>query len=225
MILLMMVKSGCQPLEPLHIDEPENVIVRDIDGNVYHPIRIGTQIWMIENLKATKFNDGTRISHVKNNQEWLRHNRLRAPAYAEYDNTPSNAHSYGRLYNWHVLGNVKNICPSGWHVPSDVEWEILINYLGGVSEAGRKLKEAGITHWKSPNTGGNNISGFTALPSGKRQASDGKFSGFGEEGLWWSKTEITNELASAFQLYYDYSGMGVLGWNKGAGFCIRCIKD
>lgn len=224
-MVILMVKISCHPMEPIPINNRENVWVRDIDGNVYHSIRIGSQIWMTENLKVTKFNDGTRIPNVKSSDEWLRLSKLNQPAYADYNNIPSNADRHGKLYNWHVLGSRKNICPPGWHVPSDVEWEILINYLGGLREAGRKLKEAGFEHWKAPNTGGNNESGFTALPSGKRQATDGKFSGMGEESIWWSKTEINSDLGSALQLYYDYSGMSALGWDKRAGFCIRCIKD
>ena len=132
----------------------------DIDGNDYKTVTIGTQVWMVENLKTTKYNDGTAIPNITDNTSWA---ALTTGAYCDNINTPSISTTYGRLYNWYAVDNNagtkvasnggKNVCPTGWHVPSDAEWTTLTTYLGGESVAGGKLKETGTTHWQSPNTG------------------------------------------------------------------------
>src|SRR5664279_5386678 len=127
--------------------------LQDIDGNVYKNVTIVKQILMAENLKTTKFNDGTSIPLVRENSAWK---DMNSPSFCWYNNdATTNKNNYGALYNWYTV-NTNKLCPSGWHVPSDAEWTTLRTYLGGDSVAGGKLKETGTTHWKSPNTGATN---------------------------------------------------------------------
>ena len=124
------------------------VVVQDIDGNNYLTVTIGTQIWMAENLRTTKYNDGTAIPLVTDNTTWA---NLTTPAYCWYNNdAKTNGSTYGALYNWYSV-NTKKLCPTGWHVPNDTEWTTLTTYLGGTAVAGGKLKETGTAHWYSPN--------------------------------------------------------------------------
>lgn len=137
--------------------------VTDYDGNVYQTVLIGDQCWMMENLKVTHYRNGDPIPHVTDGVTW---GNLTSGAYCNYNNDEGNVATYGRLYNWYAVDDSRNIAPAGWHVPSDAEWQTLVDYLGGDAVAGGKMKEAGTTHWASPNTGATNESGFTALPGG-----------------------------------------------------------
>ncbi|MFA6925323.1 MAG: fibrobacter succinogenes major paralogous domain-containing protein [Bacteroidales bacterium] len=172
----------------------------DIDGNIYHIVTIGTQVWLLENLNTTKYNDGTLIPLVTDNSGW---NNLTTGAYSDYNNTPSNSSTYGRLYNWYAVNNAHKICPLGWHVPSDAEWTTLETYLG-ISSAGGKLKEAGTIHWTSPNVGATNETGFTALPGGSRYP-NGSFNNIGNYANWWTATD--SDISNAFHrnTYYNLS--------------------
>ena len=135
----------------------------DKDGNTYKTIQIGTQTWMAENLKTTKYNDRTSIPLVTDATSW---SNLSTPACCWQDNVPARKVTYGVLYNWYTV-NTGKLCPSGWHVPSDAEWNVLTDYLGGENIAGGKLKESGFKHWNKPNTGATNETHFSAL-SGRR---------------------------------------------------------
>lgn len=159
--------------------------VTDSDGNVYNTVTIGTQVWMAENLRTTKYKDNTAIPLVTDNTAWT---NLSTPGYCWYNNdAATNKSTYGALYNWYTV-NTGKLCPTGWHVPTDAEWSTLTTCLGGVGVAGGKLKEAGTSHWMSPNVGATNETGFTALPSGYRYAG-GTFEYNGLGGWWWSSTE------------------------------------
>ena len=192
--------------------------ITDIDGNTYKTVTISTQTWMAENLKVTKYNDGIAIPNVTDNTAW---SELTTGALCDYDNTPSNSKTYGKLYNWHAV-NTGKLCPTGWHVPSDAEWTKLTDYLG--ENAGGKLKETGTTHWNSPNTSATNETGFTALPGGYRNFL-GSFYYVGYYGYWWSATE-TNAY-DAWYRYMDYSNSGVdRGTNyEEMGFSVRCVRN
>jgi uncharacterized protein (TIGR02145 family) len=195
--------------------------VSDIDGNEYKTIQIGTQEWMAENLKTTKYIDGKSIPNVTDFKEW---SNLTTGAYCWYRNDASAYKaSYGALYNWYTV-NTGKLCPAGWHVPSGTEWTTLNSYLGGTYVAGGKLKETGNTHWLSPNTGATNSSGFTALPGGNLSLfDDPDFSGWrgpGSLGVWWSTS------ASFFLVKFDDDNLNSNGWyNKESGFSVRCLKD
>jgi uncharacterized protein (TIGR02145 family) len=193
--------------------------VSDIDGNTYNSVSIGSQIWMKENLKTTRFRNGTSIPNVLNDNDW---NALAAEAYCWYNNEVSFKSEYGALYDWYAV-QTQQICPTGWHVPSDQEWTTLIDFLGGLDVAGEKLKETDTEHWWSPNPASNET-GFTALPGGYRNWS-GIFLGMGEYGSWWTTT-----LSGATDAYHwdMYSNASIVYKNIDArhlGFSVRCIRD
>jgi uncharacterized protein (TIGR02145 family) len=199
-------------------------VISDIDGNFYKTVKIGNQLWMAENLKTTKYNNGSTIPDVIDNTAWA---TLTAGAYCDYGNIVSNSATYGRLYNWYVVAptNLKNVCPTGWHVPSDGEWTTLTTYLGGDLVAGNKLKETGTAHWASPNTGATNETGFTALPGGHRN-SDGSFGNTtGTIGFWWSFTEYDASTALVRYLSFDNGFVSKDNYYKNVGFSVRCLRD
>jgi uncharacterized protein (TIGR02145 family) len=216
--------------QPFYLIDPANT-VKDFDGNIYHSVIIGSQVWMKENLKTTKYSDGTAIPNVTVNATWA---ALTNGAYSDYSNTPSNSTTYGRLYNWYAVDNNaatkvasnggKNVCPTGWHVPSETEWMTLANYLGGESIAGGKLKEAGTAHWQTPNTGATNETGFTALPGGCRDYA-GAFGGIVGGGGWWSSTAFSAPNAYYRLMYSSNSYVRSYSDNKHYGFSVRCLKD
>jgi uncharacterized protein (TIGR02145 family) len=195
--------------------------VTDIDGNVYQTVTIGTQVWMAENLKVTHYRNGEAIPNVTDNTTWY---NLTTGAYCEYNNDLNNVATYGRLYNWHAVGDSRNIAPTGWHVPTDAEWQTLVDYLGGSSVAGGKMKEAGTTHWLSPNTGATNESGFSGLPGGGR-SSNGPYDYVGYYACFWSSTEGSSSGAWCRYLYCGNSVVTRLNDDKHLGFSVRCVKD
>jgi uncharacterized protein (TIGR02145 family) len=215
-VIILVVTLFCAGLTELQAQT-----VKDIDGNVYKTVTIGKQVWMAENLKTTKYNDGTAIPLVADDKAW---EALTAPAYCWYNNdATANKKTYGALYNWYTV-NTNKLCPKGWHVPTDEEWTTLTTYLKGESVAGGKLKETGTTHWQSPNTGATNETGFTALPSGTRSY-NGTYYPIGSLGFWWSSTE--KSAPNAFNRLMGYIGSVVIrvGTNKHYGFSVRCLKD
>jgi uncharacterized protein (TIGR02145 family) len=196
-------------------------IITDLDGNGYHTITIGTQVWMVENLRTTKYNDGTEIPFIVDTAEaWY---ELNTPGYCWYDDDKSNKDSIGALYNWHAL-NTGKLCPKGWHVPTDSDWTILAEYLGGEKIAGGKMKETGITHWFSPNTGATNSSGFTALPAGFRGKTGFIPLSIGT-ALFWSSTAFDDVDGWTRYLLFDSETLGRNNGGKYHGFSIRCLKD
>ncbi len=196
----------------------------DLDGNDYKTVTIGTQTWMAENLRTTTYNDGSTIPYVTSDNRW---ENLTTGAYCNYKNTASvdTIVTHGRLYNWYAV-NTGKLAPTGWHVPTDAEWTILIDYLGGSSEsAGGKLKEKGTTHWFNPNEGATNETGFTALPSGFRIIK-GEFQDMRSTGHWWSATEAY-EVGAWVRFMYNFNSKiygGTYG-TKTVGLSVRCIRD
>ena len=190
-------------------------IVNDNDGNVYKTIGIGTQIWMGENLKTTKYSDNIDIPFVPNQGVW---ETLLTPGYcndsANYDKV-----IYGALYNWYAV-NTGKLCPTGWHVPSDSEWAMLIDYLGSEEIAEGKLRETGTTHWIYNNKEATNETGFTALPGGARTRS---YESIDRYGYWWSSTEFDpywawHVLIDGNRVYITYNVRFI-------GLSVRCVKD
>lgn len=215
-VLFVIIASSCNKNE----NEPSN-IVKDIDGNVYHTINIGTQVWMIENLKTSKFTNGDPIPNITNAKEW---SDLTTGAYCDYLNSSGNSTTYGKLYNWYAVNDSRKIAPVGWHVATDAEWATLITYLGGESVAGGKMKETGTTHWKSPNTGATNGSGFLALPSGNRYDT-GDFDDIGYSCKWWSSTESATDNSYHRYLNYNTSNASRDSFSKTGGASVRCVRD
>ncbi len=222
-------------IEALENSEPiilANGFVDERDGNHYNMVKIGNQIWMAENLKY--------LPSVVGPETGL----YTEPCYYVYgyDGTnvdeakaTKNYQTYGVLYNWAAAMNgeessnanpsgVQGVCPAGWHVPSYAEWTELTDYLGGASVAGGKLKEAGTTHWRSPNTGATNETGFTALPGGYRDL-DGTFVNIGVNGLWWSATENNATNAWNRSMIYGSSNVSRVDSYKEVGFSVRCVRD
>jgi len=193
----------------------------DIDSNIYPTVKIGDQWWMAENLKVTRYRNGDDIPIVTDDTEW---ENLTTGAYCNYNNNSDNADIYGRLYNWYAVNDSRNIAPLGWHVPSDEEWQTLIDYLGGESVAGGKLKETGTTHWNSPNEGATNESGFAALPGGYRYY-NGYFYSLGSSAYFWSSTEYGSSRAWSRLLYYDYASVYRYDDYKHYGFSVRLVRD
>lgn len=195
--------------------------VTDIDGNVYKTVKICDQWWMAENLKVTKYQNGDLIPNVKGNSDWM---NLSTGAYCEYDTDSSNVPTYGRLYNWYAVDDNRNIAPAGWHVPSDAEWQILVECLGDSTVAGGKMKESGTEHWNNPNTGATNVSGFLALPAGARSG----FGGFGsirDGAYYWCTTQSSTYLAWHRSLETSYAGIYRYILVKIGGFSVRCVRD
>ncbi len=192
--------------------------VADIAGNTYKTIQIGKQVWMAENLKTTRYNDGTEIPSLAS----LRVDQYK-PLYGWYNNDEvSFMPAYGALYNGYSVSTGK-LCPVGWHVPTDGDWNKLATYLGGVSVAGGKLKESGTSHWKSPNTGASNESGFTALPAGFRF--NGAFRGTGTDGIFWSSSAISASDPYFFNMYSDSNILNVFVMPINQFLSVRCLKD
>jgi uncharacterized protein (TIGR02145 family) len=207
-VLLGFGLTGCQ-----------NNRLKDYDGNVYKTVTIGTQVWMAEDLRTTRFNDGTAIPAVTDYDAWA---SLTTPAYSWYNNDSLNNHGSG-LYNWYAIATNK-LCPEGWHVPTNEEWTLLGNYFGDAGAAGGELKEAGTAHWKDPNEGATNSSGFTALPGGYRSY-NGSFGFQGVSGHWWSATQYSDSVVYFWNMRYKSKGLYNHLSNKPNGFCVRCIQD
>jgi uncharacterized protein (TIGR02145 family) len=180
--------------------------VTDKDGNSYPTVQIGPQTWMAKNLATTKAADGTAL------ESW------------PYLGMEDSVAVYGRLYDW---DNARKACPTGWHLPSDTEWTDLIHYLSGAMQAGGKIKETGTAHWKAPNKGATNETGFTALPGGYRTGR-GKYVNFKHNlAYFWSSTE--NDATTAWGYYITYGEPVIyrysMTFTKDMGFYVRCVKD
>ena len=194
--------------------------VIDIEGNVYNTITIGDQVWMVENLKTTKYNDGSQIYKVN----YIMGSNITTGAYCWYSyDSLTHYNTYGALYNWYAV-NTGKLCPAGWHVPTHTEWLTLTDYLGGEDIAGGKLKETGTEHWHSPNTGATNESRFTALPGGSGNFRAG-FQQIGEIGLWWSSTEYSGDTAWDRGMSYLNEEVSKYDREKVSFNSVRCVKN
>jgi uncharacterized protein (TIGR02145 family)/uncharacterized repeat protein (TIGR02543 family) len=196
----------------------------DGNGNSYTTVQIGNQVWTIENLRTTKYADGTPIPHVTDSSDWV---GLSTPAYCWYNN--DSLQGYGVFYNWWVVDtlNEHKIAPEGWRVPTLWDWETLAEYLGGDPVAGGKMKTTGTSNWASPNTEATNESGFSALPGGFRIHNDAIFSNVAYAGRWWSATETVSGRPHAYQVSLDYNHASLTGIHdyKNNGFSVRLVRD
>lgn len=219
LFFLMILTAACKKEDDTELPPnpvPTNVTVTDIDGNIYHTITIGTQTWMVENLKVTHYRNGDPIQHVSDMDV-----NLTSGAYTNYDNSGQNGDEYGRLYNWYAVFDGPLLAPEGWHIADKAEWETLMNYLGGTDFAGVKLKETGTEHWQAPNANATNSSGFTALPGGDC------FNGFQDINVtaaFWSATEASSNWAYYF-LIRNNDQVAVSLVDKTFGLSARCVKD
>lgn len=194
----------------------------DADSNIYQTVIIGYQEWTIENIRATKYIDGTSIPYVTDNTIWK---DLSTPGYCYYDNKGSTTFRkrYGVLYNWYAV-NAGKLALEPWHVPSDSDWIALRDYLGGPTLAGAKLKDTDTIDWLPPNTGATNESGFTALPGGFRHV-DGHYRSNGEYGYWWSSTEADQNQGYSYRLENYNTVMRDSDNHKQYGFSVRLVRN
>jgi uncharacterized protein (TIGR02145 family) len=192
----------------------------DYDNNSYTIVQIDDQWWMAENLKATNYSTGDEIPEVTGQSAWM---ALSTGAWCYFGNDPNNALVYGCLYNWFAATDARNPCPANWHVPSDAEWIVLTSFLGGEPIAGGKMKETGITHWFTPNTGATNESGMTLLAGGQRSYGNFDFMGYG--GSFWSTTPFDDIFAWNRDIFYYNTVANHSGTDKRSGLSVRCIKD
>ena len=211
---VLIFSFSCNKKDVSNSGPPLKTVV-DIDGNVYKTVTICSKIWMAENLRVTRFNDGTLIACIADSTSW---DTATIPGYCWYKNNPAiYTRPYGALYNWYSV-NTGKIAPKGWHVPTALEWNQMFSCIGGLDVAGSKLKEKGTTHWLGPNDDATNEFGFTAVPTGERY---GSFSQLGTETEWWSSSED-----GWYIRLYNLNGyiQQTVGPRQ-AGFSLRCVKD
>lgn len=193
-------------------------IVADIDGNTYKTVKIGSYVWMTENLKVSRYQNGDSIPQIMDDKSWKDAGR---GAWCYYENEPANGNIYGKLYNWYAVDDPRGLCPRGWRIPSNKEWQWLVNHAGGHLTAGRHLRDERL--WYKPNDAATNSTGFSALPSGIRYFT-GKFVFQGKFSGLWAADEVNNDFGGA--LFIDCSSkVKLLYYGKKNGFSCRCIKD
>jgi len=227
---LLLFKSISGPYSTIVTDVPTSskeiafnfVSCTDNDGNNYTTVKIGSQVWMAENLKTTKFRNGDIIPDVSYDFAW---NDITTPAMCGNPDVPNYVSIYGRLYNWYAVADSRNICPAAWHVSTDAEWTRMTDYLGGENVAGSKLKETGTTLWNSPNNGTTNESGFFARPGSFRSLYAGIIAMPGDDGSWWTSTESDANQAFNRFLFNNDATISRVDNDKRAGFSVRCVKD
>jgi uncharacterized protein (TIGR02145 family) len=216
---------------------PDAPTVTDIDLNTYATVQIGNQCWMAENLRTTAYSNGAPIPNVQIDNIWI---QWTSGAWAHNSNDVQYDIPYGKLYNWYAVVDAQNVCPTGWHVPTDAEWQQMelalgmpsgalgVNGMRGVAQnIGGKLKSTGTQYWTSPNTGANNNTAFSAVPGGARVAISGGFVTTGNNGYWWSSSQgdAGPDYAWFRQLEYDESGILREDTRKGNGHSVRCVRD
>jgi uncharacterized protein (TIGR02145 family) len=195
----------------------------DLEGNSYKTIKIGNQTWMAENLRTTKYNDGMSISRT------LVDSAIYNPStgsYDSYNSTDANdtIRNMGLLYNWYAIATGK-LAPAGWHIATQAEWDTLILNLGGISNAGGKLKEAGLTHWVTPNEGATNESGFSALPSGRFYITGPSFTNYSNNAYFWCATPYNAGEGTMYSVTYSDKAIFKGHAQKTNGFAVRCVKN
>lgn len=182
----------------------------DGDQNIYASVYIGSQVWLKNDLKTSKFSNGDNIP---------------SSSWSFYDNNSQFNNPYGKLYNFQAVNDVRKLCPNGYHVPNETDWNTLINFLGGSDVAGGKMKEQGTAHWASPNVGADNSSGFTAIPGGRR-SDDGSYAALTLNSIWWSSTDFPGTSnALYYSLFNSNTTIINTGINKNYQMSVRCIKD
>ena len=199
---------------------PEPTSVTDIDGNVYPIAKICGKYWMTENLRTTRYNDGTTIPTGLSNTAW---GAATTGACAFYDDLSANNTTYGKLYNWYAANDTK-LAPAGWHVATEAEWIELIDCLGGSGVAGGKMKSTS-SLWAAPNTGADNSSGFNGLPGGFKSYSSGTYSSLGNVAYFWGSNERSAAQGEYFLLNTNFASTSGNGANKTFGYSVRCIKN
>ena len=202
-------------------------VLDSVNGRVYKTVKIGEQVWMTENFDGTKFQNGDIIPHARTAEEWKKAGENGQPAWCYYLNDPANGAKYGKLYNWYAVNDPRGLAPDGWDIPSDDEWTILTDYLGGAGTAGTKMKsKQGWFVERAPqffNANGTNSSGFSGAPGGHRPHVT--FFSINSYAEWWSSTEYDTGSVWVRGLPYDYGEVHRHFRNKEGGLSVRCVKD
>ena len=193
----------------------------DVDGYTYKTDTIGNQIWMKENLKTAKFRNGDPIPGVESGSSWT---ALSTGAFCWYNNDMDQEYVYGKLYNWYAVNDARKLCPVGWHIPTESDWNTLITFLNGVNLAGGKMKESGLQYWNDPNIGATNESGFSGLPGGLRDF-NGNFVFIGDSGFWWGTPAGSNGDAYTQSLNTNSTSTINFYEDRRSGASVRCIRD
>lgn len=208
-ILMMALLSGC------------NTANKDQDGNSIASVTVGNQVWMAENLNVGTFLNGDPIPEVKSEAEWVKAGETGQPAWCYFRNDAANGEKYGRLYNWYATTDPRGLAPEGWHVPSDEEWTTLTESIGGMAEAGVRLKSQ--SGW-SNNGNGRDDFGFNILAAGGRGGVSG-FNGEGTVAVFWSSTSKSPSFAWYRVVHAHRTGVFQESDDKMSGFSVRCVKD
>lgn len=192
------------------------------NGYTYSSIVLGNgQEWMAENLRTTTYANGDPIPNVTDINQWI---ILTTGAWSHYNHDSQYENPYGKLYNWYTVADPRNVCPTGWHVPTDAEYTLLFNYLGGEPVAGGKMKSTGTQYWQNPNTAATNESGFSGLPGGDR-VHNGGFADISSSGYWWSSSSNDPNSARSFYLVNINMNVTLQITDKRDGFSVRCLRD
>jgi uncharacterized protein (TIGR02145 family) len=196
---------------------------KDERNENYYTVKIGSQVWMVQNLDINTFNNGDPIPQVVSSEEWRQADKNKKPAWCYYWNDKSLSKKYGKLYNWYAATDPRGLAPKGFHIPSDMEWRELYAFLGGIKTAGNKLKNK--TGWLQEGNGSNSV-GFCGLPAGQRgDLGDCDFVSLGLSSFWWSTTEFKKEYAMVSFLFSAFDMVDHGQFSKGRGFSVRCIKN
>jgi uncharacterized protein (TIGR02145 family) len=196
--------------------------LKDIrDGRVYKTVKIGDQVWMAENLNVSKFRNGDPIKQVKTDDEWERASLSEQPAWSFYANNLANGEKYGKIYNWYAVHDKRGLAPKGWKIPSENDWSILYNYLGGSGIADVKLKSK--NGWKE-NGNGSDSSGFSALPGGYRYYGNESFFGIGYLIDWWTSEQNVSSRRWQLEINHTNSFKPRYRYTRD-GLYVRCVKE
>jgi uncharacterized protein (TIGR02145 family) len=185
-------------------------------------VTIGEQVWMTENLNVNKFRNGEPIPEATTDELWIEAGKKGEPAWCYPDNFPYRD-GRGKIYNWYAVNDSRGLAPEGWKIPTDLDWERLILFLGGEKEAGNKMKS--IHQWENLSNKFTNSSGFSGLGGGYRYGDDGKFMGTGKTNIWWCSTETASKTAWGLGLHYNSDDAIITNYGKNEGFSVRCLKD
>ncbi len=205
--------------------------VKDIDGNVYKTVKIGNQVWMAENLRVTRYCNGDTITQIADSADWINSKLNMNGSWCNYENSFTNGKVYGKLYNINAVIDGRRLAPEGWHIPDNEEWSALGSYLGGLYKAGGMMKATGTVEggdglWKSPNTGGTNACGFSAIPGGMRSVwANSYFEMLGKGAYWWSSSSVDENYCWGWSVSFGGTYLSKGRYLNSSGLSVRCVKD
>lgn len=225
LLLIAAALAGVFLLYITDFTEEDNVISITSQAASQVPVvKIGNQVWMAKNIDVSTFRNGNSISEARTDDEWEAAGNSGRPAWSYYDNDPAKGDTYGKLYNWHAVSDPRGLCPQGWHVPINSDWNSMVSFLGGGAVAGDKIKESGRLYWDPPVTGATNSSGFSALPGGQRSRL-GDYNYLGVSAGFWSATESGSDVAWYWGMSSGSTDIYRGDDGKEYGWSVRCVMD